>query len=103
MFDLSLLTGNIRFDDLSSLSDQPLARQLNALKEDLLQVEYGEHWLLDVGWYPEFAEHGAFRVAVIKDQDWQQPLSSEQAHSLGQLRDCLARAQGMLHALHHRP
>lgn len=103
MFDLSLLTGNVTFDDLSSLADQPLAQQLDALKEDLLQVEYGAHLLLDVGWYPEFDERGAFRVAVIKDQDWQQPLLNEQARSLAQLGECLARAQDMLHALHPRP
>lgn len=47
--DLSLLTGKITFNDLSRLTDAPLASQIDSLKEDLLQVEYGEHLLLDVG------------------------------------------------------
>ncbi|WEK08955.1 MAG: hypothetical protein P0Y51_28490 [Candidatus Pseudomonas colombiensis] len=99
MFDLNLLTGNIRFDDLSHLTDQPLTRQLDALKEDLLQVEYPGQLLLDVGWYPEFDKDGAFRVQVIKDQDWQQPLSSQQARSLAALRERLVQAQDLLSTL----
>ena len=98
MFDLSLLTGHITFDDLSPLTDQPLAAQIDSLKEDLLQVEYGKHLLLDVGWYPEFDETGAFRVVVIKDQDWDHPQWTGQARTLTELTARLTEAQRELHA-----
>ncbi|WP_415773403.1 hypothetical protein [Pseudomonas sp. LB3P38] len=98
MFDLSPLTGKITFDDLSPLTDQPLAGQIDSLKEDLLQVEYGAQWLLDVGWYPEFDEAGAFRVAVIKDQDWAHPQWTGQAQTLAELTARLTEAQRELHA-----
>ncbi|MGF6112267.1 hypothetical protein [Pseudomonas frederiksbergensis] len=96
--DLSLLTGKITFDDLSLLSDQPLASQIDSLKEDLLQVEYGEHLLLDVGWYPEFDEDGAFQVVVIKDRDWGQPQWTGRAKTLAELTTRLTEAQRELHA-----
>ncbi|UVM51641.1 hypothetical protein LOY38_06245 [Pseudomonas sp. B21-015] len=98
MFDLSLLTGKIIFDDLSLLTDQPLAGQIDALKEDLLQVEYGKQLLLDVGWYPEFDEDGAFRVVVIKDHHWDYPQWTGQAQTLAELTARLTEAQRELHA-----
>ena len=97
--DLSLLTGKITFNDLSRLTDQPLPSQIDSLKEDLLQVEYGEHLLLDVGWYPEFDEEGAFQVVVIEDRDWETPLWIKPAHTLAELSEQIIEAQRELQRL----
>jgi hypothetical protein len=101
--DLSLLTGKITFDDLSHLTDAPLASQIDSLKEDLLQVEYGEHLLLDVGWYPEFDKSGAFQVMVIKGQNWDAPHWTGRARTLAQLTVCLTEAQRELYAWLDQP
>mgnify|MGYP006325867093 CR=1 FL=1 len=101
--DLSLLTGKITFNDLSRLTDQPLPSQIDSLKEDLLQVEYGEHLLLDVGGYPEFDKSGAFQVMVIKGQNWDDPQWTGRARTLAQLTACLTEAQRELYAWLDQP
>lgn len=60
------------FDDISP--DKPLSEQLDVLKEDLLQLEIGEDYLIDVGYYPEFSLDGEFKVFIIRDHDWAEPL-----------------------------
>lgn len=43
----------------------------NIFKEDLLQVEYANNYLLDVGWY---GEENGFIICIIKDYDWENPI-----------------------------
>lgn len=39
--------------------------------EDLFQATHSGHGLLvDVGWYPAENPHGRFRVALVRDGDW---------------------------------
>ena len=50
---------------------------INKLKfeEDLLQVQFfNEKYILDVGWYPTRGKNGKFKVYVIKNYDWENPL-----------------------------
>lgn len=44
-------------------------------EEDLLQVSFfDEKYILDVGWYPNPRKNGVFKVYVIKNYDWENPL-----------------------------
>lgn len=61
------------------------------LKEDLLQVEYAVNEfskiLVDLGWYGDEAEQkGIFKILVLKDSDWDNPIYTMEFESLDDLR-----------------
>jgi hypothetical protein len=53
------------------------------LTEDLLQIEVGnQNLLIDLGWYGEIhSNQGEFKLFVIKNQDWENPLVTESSKS----------------------
>jgi len=65
--------GKINYNDLNLDKGKSLKNQIDALKEDLLQVDYNNKYIIDVGWYPEFDENGKFKVYLIEDFDWSSP------------------------------
>lgn len=79
--------GIITYDNLLwALEDPQIPAEELDLDEDLLQVSYGDgKYLLDVGWYSAGAGQGGFMVYVIGNCDWECPLRSLAANSLGQL------------------
>ena len=84
---LDLKGGKITFDDLSLLKvDQDLSKQLNELKEDMLQIEYPDDVVLDIGWYPCFDIKGSFKVMVIKGTDWENPIYTSSAKDVDELK-----------------
>lgn len=87
----------ITFNDLVHLSfDLPVESQVEDLKEDLLQVEYPNELLLDVGWYPSFNPTGKFIVSVISNRDWGSPLVRFHASSFGELKKAVKNAVEMI-------
>ncbi len=43
--------------------------------QDLLQMEHGKRKVfLDLGWYPDENPNGNFRVVLIRESDWENPL-----------------------------
>lgn len=49
------------------------------LTEDMFQATYmidGDSYTIDVGWYPDGGEDGAYHIVLIKNCDWQEPLQS---------------------------
>jgi hypothetical protein len=88
-------TGEVTYWALDTVrTDVPIRDQLDELKEDLVQVRFGERILLDVGWYPEFQADGAFLVVVVRDEDWNDPLFKRQASSFEELRAAINLAVG---------
>lgn len=80
--------GVVEFDDFIHIDDQkPLDEQGDSLKEDLLQVYYGEYLVLDVGWYGPFNAIGVgrFGIKLIHNYDWRYPLYTEKTRSLKRL------------------
>lgn len=78
--------GVITYDNLLWALEDPQIAEEPDLVEDLLQVSYGDgKYLLDVGRYSAGAGQGGFMVYVIGNCDWQCPLRSLAANSLGQL------------------
>lgn len=51
-----------------------LESQIDALTEDILQVNYSNSYCIDVGWYPEFNIKGHFLVLIIFSDDWENPI-----------------------------
>ncbi|MDE1464140.1 hypothetical protein [Spartinivicinus poritis] len=78
--------GKLVFDEISSLEIvDNIAIYKNELKEDMLQVEYPNEVLIDVGWYPSFDIEGGFQVRVIKDYNWEMPLLIREARDFKKL------------------
>lgn len=70
------------------------------LEEDLWQAtDPSGRFVLDVGWYPEGDEAGAFTCVLIEDGDWEAPLSKHRTRSLEAVREWVergvSRVQGM--------
>ena len=55
-------------------------------EEDLLQVQFfNEKYILDVGWYPHIGRNGKFKVYVIKNYDWENPLFTKSNKKINDL------------------
>lgn len=86
MNNINFGKGKVVLNDLNLKENLLLNKQVWSLKEDILQVEYGEDYVLDVGFYPEFnIEKGEFRLVIIKGQYWDQPLFIKSTRSIKQL------------------
>lgn len=66
--------GIIKYDNFNIDFTIPLKGQEDNLLEDLLQIEFPNNYLLDVGWYPEYKIEGQFVLTLIKNLDWQHPV-----------------------------
>lgn len=93
MISLDFLQGKITYDELSMLQDSGIEHQAHNLKEDMLQVEYPDGFLIDVGWYPSFDAKGHFQIKVVKDYEWDYPTLTLTAQSIGALSKLLLLAQ----------
>ncbi|MCW6111094.1 hypothetical protein [Clostridium sporogenes] len=78
---------NKKYIDFDVNKDIPLEEQIDLLKEDLLQVSYDNDYIIDMGWYPEFDEEGNFRVSVIKDYQWDNPILQKNCRDLNLLNE----------------
>jgi hypothetical protein len=85
--DFSEKSGVITFNDFFISDDIPLENQLDELKEDMLQVEFPDGYLLDIGWRPSFEIDGQFNLALIKDFNWEDPVYLSSAKSLSELEE----------------
>ena len=84
------------FWDLDGLDEaHPLPAQADELQEDLAQVEYPGGVVLDIGWYPEFSERGAFNVYVVSNDDWDHPLFQRTCPTFAALWTVLAEATAL--------
>ena len=86
MLDLNFGKGIVRYNKFNINSDIPLSEQIMELTEDLLQVEYANQIVLDLGWYPELDPNGFFIIYVIKNYNWDTPIISENAKSFDELK-----------------
>lgn len=86
--EIDLKGGHLSYYDFNIDSNVPLELQIYDIKEDLIQIVYGDHYLLDVGWYPEFNVKGSFVIRIIKDCDWQIPVIEKSAN-LSELKQVL--------------
>lgn len=66
--------GNIVYNEFHIDFNKKLDEQEDSLTEDLLQVEYPNNYLIDLGWYPECNANGNFVITVIYNFDWGKPI-----------------------------
>jgi hypothetical protein len=85
--------GVIKYIEEDLTLDIPFSQQEDCLREDLLQVAYGEsNLILDVGWYPQGDIEGSFSIFVIKDYDWSSPVFFQESKTTESLFDAISRA-----------
>lgn len=77
--------GMVSFNDFLINKTIPLEEQLDDLKEDMLQIEFSDGYLLDVGWRPSFSKNGEFKIVLIKDFNWNKPVYSGSAKNIIEL------------------
>lgn len=66
--------GKVIYDDFNIDLTCPLEDQTYELQEDLLQVKYGNGYVLDLGWHPELDPKGYFVIHLIKNSNWDEPV-----------------------------
>lgn len=84
--NLSINKGIIRLNDCDfDINDKLENLYHNSLKEDLLQIEFDNSYLIDVGWYPEFDKNGKFIILLVKNNDWDNPIKEIKTRDLKEL------------------
>ena len=92
---LELKGGNVTYNDWDIDHNKPFNDQMWSFKEDIVQINFdtGENsYTVDIGWYPEFNKKGAFIVYVIKDCEWEKPVSRKRVKTFAGLKKCLQEA-----------
>lgn len=74
MNKIDFKSGKIVYNEFCIDFTKKYSEQLECLLEDLLQVQYVDNYLLDVGWYPEYESEGEFIVQIVKEENWEKPL-----------------------------
>ncbi len=93
---LSLLDGIITYKDFDINENIAFKELWYAYKEDILQVVYGDRYILDVGWYPESNPKGRFIVRAIQDYDWMDPLLKIKCKTFEELKKAIEDAAHLL-------
>lgn len=89
--------GTITYNALTHLDfTLTTAEVIDELKEDLLQVEFNNNRLLDIGWYPEFSIDGHFTVQLIADYNWESPIFKENCSTFKSLEGTVINALNYL-------
>jgi hypothetical protein len=89
---LKLKGGDVTYNDWEINPNQPFSEQELSFKQDLLQIEFRDCYLVDVGWYPDFDEKGRFMVRVIKNYEWDKPVLRKKVKTFVGLKKCLQEA-----------
>ncbi|MBI6865704.1 hypothetical protein [Lysinibacillus fusiformis] len=75
--------GEITYNDFDIEPNKPLEDQLWSLKEDMLQISFFEsEFIIDIGWTNDFSIDGNFRLVVIEQMDWSNPIDKKETKSL---------------------
>lgn len=82
--------GKVTFDNISSIDTLlDISGNIDDLKEDMLQIEYPNNIILDIGWFPSFDIEGHFCIQVIQDLDWGEPIMKIKCNSWKTLENSL--------------
>jgi len=86
------INGIIIYNDFDTDNNIPFKEQEYSFKNDILQIKFGDKFILDVGWYPEFDPSGHFVIRVILDYDWHNPLLKTKCNTLDELKYTIEQA-----------
>jgi len=62
------------YDEFHIQPDKPLSEQIWELNEDIIQLQIDNGYTIDLGYYPSNSLKGKFKVYIIKDSDWSNPI-----------------------------
>ena len=82
-FGKDIISSYIDFDVDEKYS---LITQIDSLKEDLIQIQYSNDFIIDVGWYPEFSLSGCFKVFLLQSG---KTVFCKRCRSIKSLKKCL--------------
>lgn len=91
--EFNFKSGRITFNNYDISPNDELIAENNNLTEDMLQVEFKNDLVLDVGWYSGIY---CFLVFVIQKRDWENPLLRLEAYSYLELESSLSRAMDLI-------
>lgn len=84
---ISNISGKLLQNDFNLIKEAVLlSEQRLILKEDMLQIEFSNGLLLDVGWYSKPNGKGNFTIYVIQNFDWENPLIKKRCYSIKTLK-----------------
>ena len=94
MVDVEFLKnkGKVLFDDFNISIDDELKDHVYDLKEDMLQIEFLDNYILDIGWRPSFDLSGKFFITAVKNYNWESPQYLSSALNINELNVKLASA-----------
>lgn len=84
--DIQLKYGKILYLDIDIDLEKKFEEQNWSYKEDMLQIGFGNHYIIDIGWLPEHEASGNFILTVVKDFDWYKPLVRKKIRSIVNLK-----------------
>lgn len=94
---MNILDGVVTWDGFNIDEKMSLAEQAFSLTEDMLQIEFGDRFTLDVGWRPDLDPSGHFVLVVVLDRDWMNPLLKKTCRSLSDLKKVIEDAAIFIH------
>lgn len=80
------------YDDFKIDPAIPFEEQRLSFKEDIIQIVFINDYLVDVGWYPEFEPEGFFKINVIQNYNWFNPLFEKKCKDIEVLKKYLQEA-----------
>lgn len=98
---LALKGGDVVYNDWQIDPNKPFNDQIWSFKQDLLQIEFSNCYLIDVGWYPDFDAKGMFIVYVIKNYAREKPVLRMKVKTFVGLKKCLQEAIDIVDGLIH--
>ena len=72
--DINLKYGKILYLDIDIDIEKKFEEQQWSYKEDMLQIGFGENYIIDIGWSPDHEKKGNFILLVVKDFNWYEPI-----------------------------
>ncbi len=92
MLDIDFKSGKVIYNEFNIDFSKPLKLQIYNLNQDLLQVEYKNNYILDVGWSPDFDVNGSFIIYIIKDYNWGNYIYKRQCKDIEKLKKYINQA-----------
>ena len=103
---IKALNGKVIANEFEVINENvALSKQLTSLDEDMLLVEFGNNLDIDIGWYCHFKDgdsyetskgSGRFRIYVLQNRDWDNPLLRIKTKSFDGLKRAIKKAQAVI-------
>jgi hypothetical protein len=94
--NLIIPNGIITYNEFHIDESIPFEEQRYNYQQDILQIEFGKRFVLDVGWYPEMNPAGHFTVRAIFDNDWIHPVSKIKCRTLSELKKAIEKTANII-------